>query len=381
MRYRQMPKSKDLISNLAFGCMRFPTDADGKIDKERSLEMLKYAYDHGVNYFDTAYPYHGGESETFLGEFLTTIDRSSVFVATKLPSWLIKTHEDMERYLDEQLAKLQTGYIDYYLLHSLNAKTWQVLRDNKVFTFLEKAKADGKIRHIGFSFHDSYPVFKKILNAYDWDFCQVMLNYLDTHYQAGLHGVKTAAEKGLGIMAMEPLRGGKLIAPIPPGIEEKWNKHKNYEKPVERALRWVWDLPETTTLLSGMSTLEQVKENVRLAGKYAPKSLSDKEIKLYKEIRREYIKRIPILCSECRYCLPCPYNVAIPTVMGVYNEAVMFGDKQRHKREYHWFVREENRADKCVQCGVCLSKCPQKLEIPTHMQTITDYFRDEQEKQ
>ena len=369
-----MPKTTDRISSLGFGCMRFPTTAEGKIDRPQAMEMLTYAYKHGVNYFDTAYPYHNGESELVVGEFLQTIDRSKVLIATKLPCWLIKTPEDMDKYLNEQLSKLQTGYIDYYLLHALNHKTWAALKKMKVLKFLEKARADGRIRHIGFSFHDAYPVFRKIVMSYDWDFCQIMLNYLDTHYQAGKRGFEIAAERKMGIIAMEPLRGGKLVSPIPPGIEALWSKSSQQMSPVQRAVRWVWNLPDATVLLSGMSSLAQLKENIKYADAFSANELTPADLKLYQRVRREYIKRIPILCSECRYCLPCPQKVAIPSVMGVYNEAVMFDDKERHAKEYKWFVPEESRAGKCIQCGVCLAKCPQKIDIPNQMIKIADYF-------
>jgi predicted aldo/keto reductase-like oxidoreductase len=373
-----MPRSTDKISSLGFGCMRFPTTAEGRIDEEKSLEMLHYAYKKGVNYYDTAWPYHNGQSETLLGTFLQQINRKKVLVATKLPCWLIKTEADFEHYLNLQLEHLQTDYIDYYLLHALNQKSWKQMKSLGVFKFIAKAKADNKIRHIGFSFHDSSKVFKNILNAYEWDFCQIMLNYLDTHYQAGFHGFELAVAKGLGVIAMEPLRGGKLINPVPENVKRLWAKDGSGQSMLQRALRWVWNLEGCQVLLSGMSSLEQVKENVKYADQYPANNLSDKDLQYYKKVRREYIKRIPVLCSECRYCLPCPAKVAIPSVIGVYNEAVMFEDKQRHRKEYDWFVPEENKADKCINCGACLPKCPHHINIPEVMKNINTYFAEEQ---
>ncbi len=376
MQYRKMPKSSDLISALSFGCMRFPVTPEGKIDEAPSFELLHHAYRNGVNYFDTAWPYHGGDSEPFLGRFLQQIDRSKVFVATKLPCWLINTREDMDTYLDKQLERLQTTYIDYYLLHALNRRSWANLKKLGVISFLEEAKRQGKIRHIGFSFHDASPVFRKIAIAYDWDFCQIMLNYLDTHYQAGIAGYNLAVSRGMGVISMEPLRGGKLVSPIPDAIAKIWQRSTVKQNPQERAMRWVWNLSGCTTLLSGMSSMQQLQENLAQADVWPDNNLTEAEIKLYKRVRREYIKRIPILCSECRYCLPCPANVAIPSVIGVYNEAVMFENKEKLKGEYRFFVPEDSRASKCTQCGACLSKCPHKLDIPKHMDTIATYFGD-----
>lgn len=376
MQFRKIPRSDDQISALGFGCMRFPTKADGKIDEEKSLAMLHLAYKKGVNYFDTAWGYHDGDSEPFLGSFLRQIDRKTVFVATKLPCWLIKTREDMDEFLNKQLERLQTDYIDYYLLHALNRRTWKTLCDLGVISFLEEARRHGKIRHIGFSFHDSYPVFRKIVTAYKWDFCQIMLNYLDTNYQAGMKGYRLAQSLDIGIIAMEPLRGGKLVMHIPSAIQSLWDKSKFHRSSLERALRWVWNLPACTVLLSGMSSLEQVQENLAYADLCKADELSASELKLYAKVRREYLKRIPIMCSECRYCLPCPAKVAIPSVFGVYNEAIMFEDKERHAKEYRIFIGEESRADKCTKCGACLSKCPHHIDIPTELEMIAKYFSD-----
>ena len=376
MQYRKMPKSPDIISSLGFGCMRFPTTPDGKIEEKMSLEMLRYAYKNGVNYYDTAWPYHNGESEPLLGKFLKEVDRKKVYVATKLPCWLIKSRQDMDEYLNRQLERLQTDYIDYYLLHSLNKKAWPELQKHGVLDFLDKAKADGKIRYAGFSFHDHYPVFSRIIRAYDWDFTQIMLNYLDTHYQAGLRGYQLALDRGLGIVIMEPLRGGKLVAPIPVEVDKIWKKSKDNRSYVERALSWVWNLPGCTVLLSGMSNMEQVKENIQLANKCVANQLDENDLKLYKKVRREYIRRIAIPCTECRYCLPCPAGVGIPFVLGLYNEAIMFDDRKRHKREYLTFLPEAMRADKCTRCGECLPKCPRKIQIPDEMEKIDKYFQE-----
>lgn len=374
MQFRKMPRSHDQLSALGFGCMRFPTTPEGNIDEPQAMAMLHQAYANGVNYYDTAWPYHKEESEPLLGRFLQQIDRKKVFVATKLPSWLIKTREDMDDYLNKQLERLQTDYIDYYLLHALNKNTWKNLKDLGVLSWLEEAKSKGKIRHIGFSFHDDYPTFRKITLAHDWDFCQIMLNYLDTQYQAGIRGYRLAVSRGMGIIAMEPLRGGKLISPIPDTVKAMWDKSKIQQSNLERAVRWVWNLEGCSVLLSGMSSLEQVQENSYFANICHANELSESDLRMYAKVRREYIKRIPILCSECRYCLPCPAKVAIPTVFGVYNEAVMFEDQKGHAKEYQLFIPGENRADKCTKCGACLVKCPHHIDIPTEMEKIARYF-------
>jgi len=374
MQYRKIPKSSDRISVLGFGCMRFPTTESGDIQEEKTLELLQYAYDNGINYFDTAWNYHQGESEPLLGKFLNKIDREKIFLATILPSWEIKSRQDFYRFLDKQLERLQTDYIDYYLLHSLNSKNWDNLMKHDVLTFLVEAKSSGKIRNAGFSFHDQYQVFDKIVKSWNWDFTLIMLNYLDTEYQAGLRGYRLALEHKMGVMVMEPLRGGKLVAPIPEAVNEIWQKSKYKASMVERSLRWVWNLPGYTTVLSGMSNLEQLKENIELSDRHKSDEIDDEELRLYARAREEYLKRIAVPCTECRYCLPCPHGVLIPSVIGIYNEAMMFGDRERHKKEYLNFLPEKGRADQCTSCGECFPKCPRKIDIPAIMTEITNYF-------
>ncbi len=372
MKYRKMPKSEDQISSLGFGCMRFPVTADGLIDEDRSLELLNYAYDNGVNYFDTAYPYHGGNSEPLVGKFLSAHPRKSILLATKQPCWLIKEAKDMDRYLEEQLEKLNTDYIDYYLLHALNRKSWPKMKKLKVIKFLEDAQKKGKIRHIGFSFHDNYPTFKKIVDSYDWTFCQIQFNYLDTTYQAGRNGYELAVKRSMGVIAMEPLRGGKLVHPIPPEISKIWSKHKPGISMAENALKWVWDHEGISTILSGMSDLEQLIQNLAYCDAASSNSLSPEDHKLYMKVRRAYLKRIAVLCSECRYCMPCPSGVAIPDCFGMYNEAMMFNSADRAQKEYTLFIPESARAGNCTNCGACLSKCPQQINIPAELNKVRD---------
>jgi predicted aldo/keto reductase-like oxidoreductase len=375
MQYRTMPGNMDKLSVLGFGLMRLPVDTDRKIDEAKTLEMLQTAHQNGVNYFDTAWPYHGGESEVILAKFLKSIDRSKVFVATKLPTWLIKSRSDMDEYLEKQLEKLGTSYIDYYLMHSLNGNNWKTLKKLGAIDFLEKAKASGKIRHIGFSFHDKYPGFKYIIDSYKWEFCQIQHNFFDIRREAGTRGLLYAAGKGVGIIVMEPLLGGKLAGNIPEAAAKVWAKSKNRWTPAERALRFVWNYPQVQIVLSGMSALEQVQENLTIASKAKAKSLSEQELKLYQNVRKVYLDKMVVHCTGCGYCLPCPSKVGIPWALGVYNDAHIFGDKQRHQREYNFFIPDENKADKCTKCGSCLSKCPQKIDILTELEKVSNFFK------
>lgn len=374
MQYRKMPGNKDKLSILGFGLMRLPVDKDNRIDEKKTFKMLNYALQQGVNYFDTAWPYHNEQSEPVLGKFLQTIDRNKVFIATKLPTWLTKTRDDMDLYLGKQLERLQTDYIDYYMLHGLNGKRWKELKKLGALEFLEKAKSDGKIRHIGFSFHDKYSAFKNIVDDYAWEFCQIQHNYFDLLREAGVRGLKYAASKQIGIIIMEPLLGGKLAANIPPEAQKIWAKSAHKWTPAERAFRYVWNYPEAQVVLSGMSNLEQLVENLRIASKTKTNSITPNEMKLYQNVRKVYLRKMVVRCTACGYCLPCPSKVGIPWALGMYNEAHMFSDKQRHKREYSFFLPDPNKADKCTKCGACLPKCPQKIDIPTELEKVAKFF-------
>jgi uncharacterized protein len=368
MQYRAFGKGKKEVSVLGFGCMRLPViDGDSKkIDKPKATEMLRYAYDHGVNYYDTAYPYHGGESERFVGEFLKNEGiREDIYLATKLPSWLIKSAEDFDRLFDEQLAKLQTDYVDYYLVHALNEDNWHKVTTNGVFEWAEKQIADGRIRELGFSFHDEYPVFEKITDAYDWSFTQIQYNYMDIERQAGLKGLKYAADKGLSVIIMEPLMGGRLATP-PTNVQYAFNQIDKNRTPVSWALHWLWDQAEVTTILSGMSTMEHVIENVELACEAEIGSFTQEEHDLMVRVRDEFNKRALIPCTNCQYCLPCTVDLQIPEIFGVFNHAVMY-DALEETRGWYSSWDAEKMASACIDCDACEPKCPQNIPISDWM--------------
>ena len=360
---RKMGKTGEEVSALGFGCMRLPTLQDGKIDLPEATKMLRFAIDNGVNYVDTAWGYHNGESEPFVGEALKGGYRERVHLATKLPSWLIKTREDMDHYLDEQLKRLQTDSIDFYLIHALNRRFWKNLKENDLFDFMDKALEQGKIKHIGFSFHDTLEVFKEIVDSYNWEFCQIQYNYVDLKYQAGAEGLRYASKKNMGIVIMEPLRGGRLANRVPPEVAELWKSAPKKRTPAQWALRWLWNDPDIGVVLSGMSNMDQVKENIETAKRAVPESLTPEELDLVAEVGRVYRSRTGVGCTGCNYCMPCPNNVFIPTAFEFYNIALMFDDAKEAKRSYNLFVKEENRASKCIECGKCEELCPQRIAI------------------
>lgn len=353
------------LSQLGFGLMRLPVlDGDeSKIDKEAASEMLKEAIASGVNYLDTAYPYHKGESEPFLGEFLEENGlRDRINIATKLPAWLVEKPEDMDRFLDEQLKRLRTDHIDFYLLHALDGQRIDVLKQNHFEEFLDRAKASVKIRYAGFSFHDDYEAFEKILESYPFDFCQIQLNYMDEDYQAGLKGLKKASEMGLGVMIMEPLRGGMLSGKPEGRLEEIWSESQVEETPASLALRYLWNEPEVTLVLSGMSTLEQVRENLATADLAQQGDLSKAEKDLIRQIRTFYESRLQVPCTGCLYCIDCPEKIPIAQIFKYWNEDAMYGESARAKQRYQG-IDSSRRPENCISCGSCESHCPQHIPI------------------
>ncbi len=375
MNYNKFGKTNKEISILGFGMMRLPVDDSNEILKDEAIEIVRYGIDHGINYIDTAWPYHQGKSEELTAEVLRGGYRERVYLATKLPSWLINKSEDLDHYLSKQLERLETDYIDFYLVHAINQKIWENnLLKNNLFEFLDAIKADGRVKHIGFSFHDNLELFKEIIDSYDWEFCQIQMNYLDENYQAGLEGMRYASAKGLGVIAMEPLRGGNLASGIPDNIMNTWKSGHTSRTSVEWALKYVWHHPEISLLLSGMNSLEQVKQNIEYASREDVHVLTLKELETINVVSRIYKEHIQVDCTGCKYCMPCPNGVDIPSVFKLFNDAYIFDQFDKFKDLYDRFIAEGSRASKCIECGICMDKCPQNIDIISEMKRVSKEF-------
>lgn len=374
MQYREMGKTGDSISVLGYGCMRYPK-ANGKIDEERTERQIIQAIEQGVNYFDTAYIYLGGKSETVLGNVLAKGYRDRVRIATKMPPYLVHSARDMENLLDTQLKRLRTDRIDYYLMHALNDFAgWDRLKKLGAAEFLEKAKRDGKIHHIGFSFHGDKEEFKAIIDDYPWDFCQIQYNYMDETFQAGREGMEYAASRGMGIVVMEPLRGGSLVGRIPDEISKIWNTADKKRSAADWALRWLWDQPAITTVLSGLNEEAHIDENVRIADDVRPGELTEKEHAIYEKVKQEYRRLMKVGCTGCGYCMPCPAGVDIPFSFSYYNTFHLFR-KKHAKMQYIGFTGaftggRPSYASLCKNCGKCEKVCPQHLPIRQKLKEV-----------
>lgn len=386
MLYRKFGKTNEQVSVLGFGCMRLPIIGGDptKIDEEKAAKMVRYAIDQGVNYIDTAYPYHGtglgkpGQSEPFVGKALRDGYRKRVKLATKLPSWLIRTQDDMDKYLNAQLERLETDVIDFYLIHSLNVSYWTALKAAGIGDFLNRAIKDGRIRYAGFSFHDKVDLFKEIVDYYDWSFCQIQYNYLDEYYQAGKEGLEYASKKGLGITIMEPLKGGKIVNHLPKAAQDVFNQADVKWSPAKWALRWVWNHPEVSVALSGMSTMDNVVENVKIAEEAHANSLSQQELAVVNQVKQIFKDRIKVDCTNCGYCMPCPARVNIPENFSIYNDYHMFGTpetKYRYKLKYNTGIIPREQASMCIKCGKCEARCPQNLPIRQELKNVKKFFK------
>ena len=377
MNYRHFPLIDDCkISALGFGCMRLPlVPGTEEIDKEKTRELIKAAYNEGVNYYDTAWPYHHGTSEEVLGSILAEENlRDKVYIADKCPVWEIKQESDFDRILDEQLRRLKTDHIDFYLLHAMHESSWEDMKKLHATSFLERAKKLGKIKHIGFSFHDSLDVFKKMIDEYKgWEFCQIQYNYLDddgekNRQNPGKQAMAYAAKREIGVVIMEPLRGGLLANP-PKGVRDIFAAAETPRLPAEWGLRFVWESQEVVTALSGMNDMTQVLVNCATASAAFPNSLPQKQLAVIAQAKDWFEKRIKVPCTGCRYCMPCPQGVDIPEVFEEYNRASLNGAFEADapksvSAKYLKMVKEGKGVDRCVGCGLCATKCPQHIKIP-----------------
>ncbi|MBP6491554.1 MAG: aldo/keto reductase [Clostridia bacterium] len=376
MKYRTFQKTGEKISLLGFGTMRLPVINDdfSKIDEGEAIQMIRSAIDRGINYVDTAYMYHDGFSEVVVGKALKDGYREKVLLADKLPVWMAKTEEGLETLFNEQLKRLDVDCIDMYLIHSINAGIWKRALKFNVFEFLEKKRAEGKIKQIGFSFHDEYDVFEEVIKAYPWDFCQIQLNYMDSEFQAGLKGLKLAGSLNIPVIIMEPLKGGKLTDVLPKSIQAFWDHSPVKRTPAEWALRWVADFPEVLTILSGMTSIDQVDENIRILSEADPGSLTEAEQKTIQNVADEYNKLIPYSCTACRYCMPCPANIDIPTVIGFYNDWFLFEGNKKIMDDFYTWIPPKSRPSVCVDCKACEGHCPQQLPVSDIMKKAEDLF-------
>ena len=373
MKYRTNPKNNEEVSLLGFGAMRLPTLPNGEIDTDEAVKIIRYAIDNGVTYLDTAYVYHGGKSEELIGEVIKDGYREKVTIATKLPLWMINTEEDMETLFNTHLERMGIDYIDYYLAHDIHDGSFDVLKKFDVIAFMQKKKDEGKIKNLGFSSHASSPAFfKEVIDYYDWDFCQIQLNYMDEEHQAGVEGMKYAASKGIPVIIMEPLRGGKLVDVIPGPIQSYWESASVKRSPADWALRWVANFPEVTVILSGMGKIEQVEENIKILSDAEPNTLTEEELEVINKVAGEYRSRTLYGCTACKYCMPCPAEIDIPAIITYRNEAAIYETMDKLKQGYGMFVNP--KASACLDCKACEEICPQHLKVSEIMAETVDIY-------
>lgn len=384
MIYNELGKSNLKVSRLGFGTMRLPTkNSNDEIIEDEASEMLTYGIENGINIIDTAYPYHSatldgsGNSETFVGKFLKENSyREDILLSTKSPSWAIEKKEDFNYYLDEQLKKLQTDYIDIYLLHSLTVPDWEKVKNLDVLDFLDDCLSSGTVKHVGFSSHIEVDYLIEILDEYPkWEVVMTQMNYLDEYYQSGIMGLDYLKEANVGSMIMEPLRGGRLVQNIPPEIQNLWNGAEVKRTPVEWALQYLWNRNDVDCVFSGMTSLEQVKENVKIAS--CEDIISENDQELIREVARTYRTFLGNSCTRCGYCMPCPHGVDIINCLTEYNIAHMMNDPKASAMQYFSLIDDDSRADSCIQCMECIPYCTQMLNIPEELQKVYEYFGSE----
>lgn len=377
MKYRPFGKLDFQGSALGFGTMRLPVRNGNvaDVDEDEAIAMIRYAIDAGVNYFDTAQPYHGENSERVLGKALLDGYRERVRIATKLPTWACQSKDDFDRHLDAQFERLGVDYIDFYLLHNLQVPFWKKVRDLGVRDWMDRLLDSGRVGHVGFSFHDSFSLLEEIIGAYDqWTVCQVQYNYMNEDVQGGTKGVALAAEKGLAVVVMEPLLGGCLVS-APDSVQAVWDAAPIQRSPAEWALQWLWNKPEIAVVLSGMSTMTQVEENVVSASRSGIGSMTQEELDTIAKAQQAYAAFHVIPCTGCGYCMPCPRGINIPKQFQLYNDATVFGgNQQRLNRNIYHCAPENERASACIACGACEKKCPQTIPIREWMPKVHEQF-------
>lgn len=367
MEFRKLDKLGIKTSLLGFGCMRFPLNSDGSINEEESEQLIATAHQNGVNYYDTAYVYHDGNSEIFTGKVLDKYDRNSYYLATKLPCWLIDSVADAERIFKEQLEKLHKDYFDFYLLHSFNRASFDKMVSLGILEYMDQLKAEGKIKYLGFSFHDEYDTFEYILRYREWDFCQIQLNYMDTDIQAGMRGYQLTKELGVPLVIMEPVKGGS-IAKLPHNAAEYFEAIHPGKSPASWALRWVASLPNVKVILSGMSDAQQLVDNLDTLSNFQP--LNPKEQAAIKDVSEILRNRVKNGCTSCAYCMPCPAGVDIPRCFSLWNDFGRYGNKGDIKWQWTFNFDDEKKAKNCIECGQCEDSCPQKLNIRNDLKKL-----------
>lgn len=373
MEKRQFNGLKTDVSLLGFGCMRFPTLENGEVDFDESKRMIDYAISKGVNYIDTAYPYHGGKSELVVREIIKNYDRDKFYLANKLPLWDCKDNADIDRIFHEQLEKCGVDYFDFYLIHAVNKERYKQVEDLKVIEQLERYRKEGKIRKLGFSFHDDLPTFIKWVDLYNWDFVQIQLNYMDVHHQQGITGYNYLTEKDIPVVVMEPVKGGSL-AKFNPDVEQLLKDKNETASIASWGFRWVGTLPNVKVILSGMTTMEQVEDNVKTFSNFIP--LNDNELQLMGEVRNKLLDLSKVDCTSCNYCMPCPHGVDIPGNFRIFNHHSMYENDKYTKWAYSELEKKSASGDVCIDCGECLPKCPQQIEIPTELKNMQEYLKE-----
>ena len=364
------------VSRFGIGAMRLPTKSK-KIDEEQAIGMIRYGIEKGVNYIDTAWPYHSQQSEPLVGKALADGYRERVHLATKSPLWLCEQYADYEKFLDEQLTKLDTDCIDFYLLHALDKARWKKHREMGVLNFLDEMVKKGKIKYPSFSFHDDYDTFVDIIDGYDWKMAQIQMNLLDEDNQATVKGLKYAGQKGIPVVVMEPIKGGKLALDDNPAIRAIYDRYPEKRSSVEWAFRWLYRFPEATVIISGVSNLDQLKENLEIFDRVDMSPLSEEEREIYRQVQEYYQKRIRVDCTACRYCVPCPQGVAIPDIFAQYNDSYMHNDFGWPVGNYRSMMSKESGADACIECGECESHCPQHIEIIEKLKEAHEWLTQE----